>query len=394
MGNLKVGTAKIDITPPLGCNMAGYAGRDRGSETIADALYAKVLVFDDGDTQAAIITTDLIGVEATFVDRVRQMIEEGTGIPAGNVMVSCSHTHFGPEVRASRTTSPDNPKNRVYVNMLVQQLTTVTQLAQQRLQPARVGAGKGIADEVSYNRHTIRPDGSAETSFRLPGPDSDLTIGPYDSTVRVIRVDSAAGELAASLIHFACHPVTTTDRMYTISADYPGYAMEMVEQGEEGTCLFGLGCAGNIVPIQREGEYPRMIGRTIGGETIKVLQWIETSDEAKVRVMHQKHSLELKEIVDGKTTEEIDLQCIAVGSIYFIGLPGEIFVEIGFDIVNRAKRDNLFVMSMTNGSFGYIPVEIAYKQGGYESNSSRFRPGCGEQIADAAVALLNQIGGV
>ncbi len=391
MGNLKVGAAKIDITPPIGCNMAGYSGRDRGSETIADALYAKALVFDDGDTQVVIITTDLIGVEAIFVDHVRQTIEAGTGIPASNVMVSCSHTHFGPEVRASRATSPDNPKNRVYVDMLVQQLTTVTQLAQQRLQPARVGAGQGIADQVSYNRHTIRPDGSAQTSFRLPDPNSDLTLGTYDSTVRVLRVESITGALAASLIHFACHPVTTTDRMYTISADYPGYAMEMVEKGEGGTCLFGLGCAGNIVPIQREGRYPRMIGRTIGGEAIKVLQWVKTSDRAKVRVMHQKHSLQLKEVIDGKITEEIDLQCVAVGSIYFIGLPGEIFVEIGFDIVDRAQRDNLFVMSMTNGSIGYIPVEIAYKQGGYEANSSRFQPGCGEQIADAAVELLNQM---
>lgn len=391
MGNLSVGAAKIDITPPLGCDMAGYAGRDRGSETINDPLYAKALVFDNGDIQAAIITTDLIGVEATFVDHIRQIIETATGIPAGNAMISCSHTHFGPEVRASRATSPNNPKNRVYADMLVQQLMTVTQLAQQRLQPARVGVGAGIADRVSYNRHTIRPDGSAQTSYRLPDANSDLTFGPYDSTVRVLRVDSAAGEFAASLIHFACHPVTTTDRMYTISADYPGYAMEMVEQAEGGTCLFGLGCAGNIVPIQREGRYPRMIGRTVGGETIKVLQWIETSAEAKIQIAHQKHSLELKEVIDGKTTEEIDLQCIAVGSIYFIGLPGEIFVEIGFDIVNRAGRENLFVMSMTNGSIGYIPVEIAYKQGGYESNSSRFRPGCGEQITDAAVELLNQI---
>ena len=392
MGTLKAGAAKTDITPPLGCDMAGYSGRDRGSETIADPLYAKALVFDDGATQAAIITTDLIGVEAAFVEHVRQIIEEATGIPAGNVMISCSHTHFGPEVRASRAAQPRNPKNRVYANMLVQQLTTVTQLAQQRLQPARIGTGTGIADKVSYNRHTIRPDGSAQTSYRLPEPNSDLTFGPYDSTVRILRVDSVAGELAASLIHFACHPVTTTDRMYTISADYPGYAMDMVEQAEGGTCLFGLGCAGNIVPIQREGNYPRMIGRTIGGEVIKVLQWIETSDEAKIRVVHQKHCLTLKEAIDGKATEEVDLQCIAVGSVYFIGLPGEIFVEIGFEIVNRVQRENLFVMSMTNGSVGYIPVEIAYKQGGYESNSSHFRPGCGEQIADAAVELLNQMG--
>ena len=92
----------------------------------------KPFVFDDGDTRAAILTTDLIGVEATFVDIVRQAIEERTRVPAGNVMISCSHTHFGPEVRVSRATSPDNPKNRVYANMLVEQLTTVTQLAQQR----------------------------------------------------------------------------------------------------------------------------------------------------------------------------------------------------------------------------------------------------------------------
>ena len=391
MGNLRVGAAKIDITPPLGCDMAGYSGRDSGSETITDALYAKALVFDDGETQAAIITNDLIGVEAIFVDYVCQTIEETIGIPADNVMISCSHTHFGPEVRTSRATTPSNPKNRVYVDILVQQLMTVTQLAQQRLQPARIGAGKGIADQVSYNRHTIRPDGSAQTSYRLPDPDSDLTFGPYDSTVRILRVDSVTGELAASLIHFACHPVATTDQMYTISADYPGYAMDVVETGEGGICLFGLGCAGNIVPIQREGEYPRMIGRTIGGEAIKVLQWIETSAEETIHVVHQKHSLELKETVDGKTTEEIDLQCIGVGSIYFIGLPGEIFVEIGFDIVKRAQREHLFIMSMTNGSVGYIPIEIAYKQGGYESNSSRFRPGCGEQIADAAAELLNQM---
>ena len=391
MGDLKAGAAKIDITPPLGCDMAGYSGRDGGSETIADPLYAKALVFEDGNTRAAIITTDLIGVEATFVDQVRQVIEEATGIPAGNVMISCSHTHFGPEVRASRAMSPNNPKNRVYANMLLQQLTTVTQLALQRLQSTWIGVGEGIADQVSYNRHTIRPDGSAQTSYRLPDPDSGLTFGPYDSTVRVFRVDNASGELVASLIHFACHPVTTTDRMYTISADYPGYAMEMVEQAEGGTCLFGLGCAGNIVPIQREGRYPRLIGRTIGGEAVKVLQWVETSAEGKVRIAHQTHCLTLKEAVDGRTTEEIDLQCIAVGSIYFIGLPGEIFVEIGFEIVNRAEQENLFVMSMTNGSIGYIPVKLAYKQGGYESNSSRFRPGCGEQITDAAVELLNRI---
>ncbi|MBI1929520.1 neutral/alkaline non-lysosomal ceramidase N-terminal domain-containing protein, partial [Candidatus Poribacteria bacterium] len=293
MGNLKVGTAKVNITPPLGCNMAGYSARNRGSEAIADELYSKALVFDDGRTQVAIITSDLIGLDAAFVNRARLMIEKGTGIPSDHVMMGCSHTHFGPEVRESRATSADTPAGNAYVEVLAQKLTTVTQLAQQRLQSARVGVGSGVADKVSYNRHTIRPDGKAQTSYRRPAPNSDLTFGPYDPTVRVLRVDSATGEVMASLIHFACHPVTSTDRMYTISADYPGYAMEVIEKQEGGICLFGLGCAGNIVPIEREGKYPRMIGRSIGGEAIKVLQWIETTGEVRLEVAHQNLSLEL-----------------------------------------------------------------------------------------------------
>jgi hypothetical protein len=392
LGNLKVGTAKVNITPPLGCQMAGYSGRDRGSETIADELYAKALVFDDGASQAAIITNDLIGMESSFVERVRSMIESETHIPAENVMISCSHTHFGPEVRATRLESPSD----IYPDLLAQKLTTVTQLAQQGLQSARIGASIGVADNVSYNRHTLLPNGKAKTSYIRPEPDSDLTFGPYDPTLRVLRVDNSGGDLTASLIHFACHPVTTTDRMYTLSADYPGYAMEVVEKQEGGVCLFGLGCAGNIVPIQRQGKFPQLIGRTIGGEAVKVLQWTDTTDALKLNVAHQNLSLTLREAVNGKTTEDIDLQCIALqggvaDSIYFVGLPGEIFVEFGFDIVNRANCANVFVMSMTNGSIGYIPIEIAYEQGGYESGSSRFRPGCGEQVADVAVDLLNRM---
>ena len=392
MGTLKAGAAKINITPPLGCEMAGYAARSQGSEAIADELCAKALVINDGETQAAIVASDLIGMDAAVVNHARQLIEATTGVPADNVMISCSHTHFGPEVRAPRATPDHNTGMNSYVDQLICKLATVTQLAAQNLQPARIGFGSGVADRVSYNRHTLRPDGSAVTSFRRPDSPSDLTFGPYDPTLRVLRVDTEAGDLMASMVHFACHPVTTTNRMYTISADYPGYAMRLVEKLEGGVCLFGLGCAGNIVPVQREGDYPRMIGRTIGGEAIKVLQWIETRDEAGIRVANRRLSLDLKDSVEGKTDEEVDLQCIAIGAVCFVGLPGEIFVEIGFDIVARSRRQNLFVMSMTNGSAGYIPIELAYAQGGYESNSSRFRPGCGERIADAVVTLLEKMG--
>ncbi len=45
---LEVGVATVDITPPLGMPMRGYASRKELSNGIWDPLYAKSIVLDDG----------------------------------------------------------------------------------------------------------------------------------------------------------------------------------------------------------------------------------------------------------------------------------------------------------------------------------------------------------
>ena len=47
MGNFTVGTAKLDITPGLGCHMCGYF-EDRIATGINDPLYVKALAISDG----------------------------------------------------------------------------------------------------------------------------------------------------------------------------------------------------------------------------------------------------------------------------------------------------------------------------------------------------------
>jgi hypothetical protein len=58
---LQVGLAEVDITPPLGFPMAGYY-HERLAEGTIDPLKAKAIVFRDGDTAAALVACDLIGV--------------------------------------------------------------------------------------------------------------------------------------------------------------------------------------------------------------------------------------------------------------------------------------------------------------------------------------------
>jgi hypothetical protein len=59
-GGLYVGVAKMDITPPVGIKMSGYAARER-AHCIHDPLYAKVLVFEVEGQRIAIISCDLGG---------------------------------------------------------------------------------------------------------------------------------------------------------------------------------------------------------------------------------------------------------------------------------------------------------------------------------------------
>src|SRR5256885_1977283 len=93
---ISAGVAQIDITPPVGMAMTGYIARAGNATGIHDPLAAKALVFDNGAQQAVIITCDLLGLDKHSVAVVRTAIETATGIPAANIMITCSHTHAGP----------------------------------------------------------------------------------------------------------------------------------------------------------------------------------------------------------------------------------------------------------------------------------------------------------
>ena len=59
---LKAGVAKLDITPPVGVRMSGFAGRVFPSLAVHDPLYARGLVLDDGENRLAVVALDLVGI--------------------------------------------------------------------------------------------------------------------------------------------------------------------------------------------------------------------------------------------------------------------------------------------------------------------------------------------
>ena len=91
---MRAGIAKIDITPPIGLELSGWAFGP--SVDILDELYAKLLILESKSNKVAIITTDLIGFQTEYADNIRYGIAEKLNISAENVLLSASHTHSGP----------------------------------------------------------------------------------------------------------------------------------------------------------------------------------------------------------------------------------------------------------------------------------------------------------
>ncbi|MHC4311936.1 MAG: neutral/alkaline non-lysosomal ceramidase N-terminal domain-containing protein, partial [Planctomycetota bacterium] len=94
---LKAGCAKVDITPPVGVWLSGYASRNKPSEGISDKLYAKAMVLDDGQNKIAIVSADLLWFPLYMTAEIRETVKNKIGIPENNVLLCATHTHFGPK---------------------------------------------------------------------------------------------------------------------------------------------------------------------------------------------------------------------------------------------------------------------------------------------------------
>jgi hypothetical protein len=73
-----------------------------------------------------------------------------------------------------------------------------------------------------------------------------------------------------------------------------------------------------------------------------------------------------------------------------VGLPGEIFVELGQAIKKASPFKKTIVISIANDRPSYVPTRRAFTEGSYEVTNSRVKAGTGEMLVEAALDLLRQ----
>ncbi|GAJ13498.1 unnamed protein product, partial [marine sediment metagenome] len=216
------------------------------------------------------------------------------------------------------------------------------------------------------------PEGCVKVTFAFPDEETELDFGPIDPEVYVLRVEDVNGEIVGSLVNFGCHPVCIYPSLSTsISADYPAYATQVAERMEGGTCLFALGLAGDIVPIRRGVKPRQQIGKALGGEVLRRLQFVTASADVTLGALKKEIKFPTKKAPspdetadDNKTIDYVttEIQVLRLGDIYILGLPGEILVEVGLEIKKRAGLENLFIVTLSNDTIGYVCHSQAYEE--------------------------------
>jgi hypothetical protein len=412
--------------------MAGYPGRNEGSVGVRDDLMGRVLVMSNGDSHIALITLDVIGLDAAQVSEVRQGIEEATGISSDHVMISCSHTHSGPVMPSSDPRrDPFDSREQVpvpsRVDVLVDMLVGAAGQARKNMQEVSLRFLKGALVGWSQNRRRVAQGGV-----------------PIDPDVMGFVLTGKNGDPLSIVVNYTCHPTVMGGKNLLISADYPGAMARLVGSVFKGcSVLFINGACANINPnwfkLENNAfETVDRFGQALGGEVIRSVQsaiamgeaerdttllgrcicdplplWPQPDGDganevlAAQRALLEKakaggfpknpfpfwHSMTVDENLSVAGAESYvawaetlarlaesnisveapgaEVQVLRIGRGGIASYPGEVFMELGLRVKEAFKDRPVMVAGYSNGSVGYIPTKEAFREGGYEVTSAQ-----------------------
>src|ERR1051325_3589958 len=215
------------ITPGEGSRLAGYAARAANSEGVHDELYARALAISDGSRNLAIVSVDILALDAALVEQARSEISAATGLTPTAVMIAATHTHGGP-LTLAMLPSEEQAIDPQYLQFLRTGIVDAVMTAWNGRFPAQIGLGTARIEGVGGNRHQLD--------------------GATDPQLGVLRVDDLDGRTRALCLNYACHPTVLGPDNLRITADFPGFAVTRATQriGQGGFAMFLNGASGNI----------------------------------------------------------------------------------------------------------------------------------------------------
>lgn len=421
----KAGAATSNITPELGSSING-GFQDGKAVYIHDELNARCLALDDGQTKLVMVVADSCVIGRGIFDEAKKMVNEATGLPLENMLMSATHSHSCGTAQAVGQSEP----NPMYQRFLARRIADGVQRALNNLSPAKIAWGSVDVPQHVYNRRwKMKPGGipptphgvttdQVKTNPGINNPNLLEPAGPTDPQVSFISVQSAEGKPIALYANYSLHYVGGVGPGH-ISADYFGaFANRIGEvlgadrQDPPFVGIMSNGTSGDINNIDfrggqaKEGPYGRIkivandVAQAVAGacKTLTYQDWvplgvaqkevalglrIPTKEEVekasaltkqsklfpRMETMEQVYARETVLLADFPKEVSAPLQVLKIGELRVSAIPAEVFVEIGLGL--KKRHPQTFTVSMANAYHGYLPTPEQHKLGGYETWRAR-----------------------
>jgi len=394
---MKASYRRIDISPPIGIRLGGYAHRlGKPSTKIHDPLYSRLLYISDNKEDILIIQSDLLGIYKKDANYIKKKIHEKTGLSIENIFLTTIHSHSSPEtiIPMWPNTFPYTRNEEIlfekWWNETIEKIVNASEEVINNPSYFRVMYGVFKVENLCVNR-TFGENGFKDENL--------YTLLFYNNDKRIF------------LLNYACHPVCNTDM--GISADYPGAIHRyLIEKGFE--TIFIIGSAGDINPLKKGREYIEYMGRRISNTVLNNINGMKNLDQSNLSIIENDIVFPFRQVNaenPKRRFEEVYRECIdklddpecivkllyadeeyeiskrnekekrtiihafKIGDVMFLTVPGELFAEIDSKIRKFLSRNGIKLSIVSNYSedyIGYIPTVEAFRNNKYEARLARW----------------------
>jgi hypothetical protein len=440
-----IGAGRADMTPEAGiyCHLWGSATHEQ-AERIHRPLHASALCLETTarDRRVVIATIDYCWFPSyRTLDELCAPIREEFGLGRHELLLVVTHSHAVPQIDEAYESRPGGDRIPAYRAKLRRALREAVAESISTAEPATLAWASG---HCTLARTRDFPD--PESGRILCGPNP---AGSPDHTLLVGRVTALwDGRTIATLVNYACHPVSLGGGNRSISPDYVGRLRELLETATRGApCLFLHGPSGNQTPRDCYADDPAVAdanGEILGFAALSVLSsmlppgkaltfkgplssgaqlaiWeardVETDTTLDARVAYARlppkqwpkiaeidaaiasapdraawtRMTRLREFV--VSLEEglgggFPVYAVRMGGAVIVGVPAEAFTDFQIELRRRFPDIAVVVTNDTNGTYNYLPPAGYYGNGAYEQDCADFGPGALEIVTTEASRLI------
>ena len=397
------------ISPEIGACVAGYGIEDH-SVCKADDLHAIGFLADDGTRKILIVAFDLLGLDHWYIASLREKCAAILGIPVANVLLTCTHTHSGPETRTQ-----GKSVERLNKAFLDQMEATVCDAVANigELRECRV-AYYSIQVDENRNRRYVTADNCAsflphrKEMTRIADGIADKELGC------VFMLAPKSSEPLFVIGNYAAHPLAGHAPGiggHRISADFPGAFRDYIKSETGADAMFITGAAGDLVPKEDELGMDAVHRMGVNLAKAAIMGLIDAQRNPARFIMpnppvggcsrfftspiRRRNHPRLPAEYQVSDTVSPELQVVSIGDVCFVGVPGELCNEFGLEIKWHSPFRKAFIAYVSTAYLHYICQTNFVVSGGYEGDcqvfSTRDSVKFLQTAADAMFALRDEV---